>query len=80
MNILNDSINILDVSEMALIKDLVDDKIDVAKTNLKYYQMIYSEDSLIIIESIMQEINRLTRIKARLEVMLEHEENIKEDI
>lgn len=63
--------NILNGSEMSRLIYMVDCQIDTVKSNLAFYQQDSISGSLGIIESITNELTELTRIKARLEVMLE---------
>lgn len=63
--------NILNGSEMSRLIYMVDCQIDNVKSNLAFYQQDSISSSLGIIESITNELTELTRIKARLEVMLE---------
>lgn len=63
--------NILNGSEMSRLIYMVDCKIDTVKSNLAFYQQDSINSNLGIIESITNELTELTRIKARLEVMLE---------
>lgn len=63
--------NILNGSEMSRLIYMVDCKIDTVKSNLAFYQQDSINSNLGIIESITNELTALTRIKARLEVMLE---------
>ena len=63
--------NILNGAEMARLIYMVDYQIDTVKSNLALYKQDSISSSLGIIESITNELTELTRIKARLEVMLE---------
>ncbi|APU00202.1 hypothetical protein EFP29_16 [Enterococcus phage EF-P29] len=63
--------NILNGVEMSRLIYMVDCQIDTVKSNLAFYQQDFISSSLGIIESITNELTELTRIKARLEVMLE---------
>lgn len=68
--------NILNGSEMSRLIYMVDCQIDTVKSNLAFYQQDSINSSLGIIESITNELTELTRIKARLEVMLEQFEKL----
>lgn len=63
--------NILNGAEMSRLIYMVDCQIDTVKSNLAFYKQDSVSSSLGIIESITNELTELTRIKARLEVMLE---------
>lgn len=63
--------NILNGAEMARLIYMVDYQIDTVKSNLAFYKQDSISSSLGIIESITNELTELTRIKARLEAMLE---------
>jgi len=63
--------NILNGSEMSRLIYMVDCQIGIVKSNLAFYQQESISSSLGLIESITNELTELTRIKARLEVMLE---------
>ncbi|BCF74593.1 hypothetical protein phiM1EF2_016 [Enterococcus phage phiM1EF2] len=63
--------NILNGSEMSRLIYMVDCQIDTVKSNLAFYQQDFVYGNLDLIESITNELTELTRIKARLEVMLE---------
>ncbi|QEM41652.1 hypothetical protein [Enterococcus phage vB_EfaS_EF1c55] len=69
MNILNDL-------EMARLIYMVECQIDDVKGNLAFYQQDSISGSLGIIESITDDLTELTRIKSRLEVMLEQFEKL----
>lgn len=69
MNILNDV-------EMARLIYMVECQIAYVKCNLAFYQQDSISGSLGIIESITDDLTELTRIKARLEVMLEQFEKL----
>lgn len=69
MNILNDV-------EMARLIYMVECQIADVKCNLAFYQQDSISGSLGIIESITDGLTELTRIKARLEVMLEQFEKL----
>lgn len=69
MNILNDV-------EMARLIYMVECQIADVKCNLAFYQQDSISGSLGIIESITDDLTELTRIKARLEVMLEQFEKL----
>lgn len=64
MNILNDV-------EMARLIYMVECQIADVECNLAFYQQDSISGSLGIIESITEDLTELTRIKARLEFMLE---------
>lgn len=68
--------NILNGAEMARLIYMVDCQIGIVKSNLAFYQQESISSSLGLIESITNELTELTRIKARLEVMLEQFEKL----
>lgn len=68
--------NILNGSEMSRLIYMVDSQIDTVKSNLAFYQQDFISGNLDLIESITNELTELTRIKARLEVMLEQFEKL----
>ncbi|BAM44944.1 hypothetical protein EnPhBC-611_gp63 [Enterococcus phage BC611] len=63
--------NILNGAEMSRLIYMVDCQIDTVKSNLAFYKQDFVYGNLDLIESITNELTELTRIKARLEVMLE---------
>lgn len=69
MNILNDV-------EMARLIYMVECQISDVECNLAFYQQDSISGSLGIIESITDDLTELTRIKARLEFMLEQFEKL----
>lgn len=68
--------NILNGAEMSRLIYMVDCQIDTVKSNLAFYQQDFVYGNLDLIESITNELTELTRIKARLEVMLEQFEKL----
>lgn len=68
--------NILNSAEMARLIYMVDCEIDTVKSNIAFYQQDSISGNLDLIESITNELTELTRIKARLEVMLEQFEKL----
>lgn len=73
--------NILDVKELKLIIGLVHRKLCIVQDNLRYMNEESDlNDSEVVVECLQKEVNELLRTKCHLESMLEHEENIKEDI
>lgn len=63
--------NILNGAEMSRLIYMVDCQIGTVKSNLAFYKQDFVYGNLDLIESITNELTELTRIKARLEVMLE---------
>lgn len=68
--------NILNGAEMSRLIYMVDCQIDTVKSNLSFYKQDFISGNLGLIESITNELTELTRIKARLEVMLEQFEKL----
>lgn len=68
--------NILNGAEMSRLIYMVDCQIDTVKYNLAFYKQDFVYGNLDLIESIINELTELTRIKARLEIMLEQFEKL----